>query len=106
MADVQSGSSGENNACARLLVILSYILFAFTFPISAFFCIKVVQEYERAVIFRLGRNLSGGAKGPGLFFILPCVDEITTIDLRTITFDVPPQEVLTKDSVTITVDAG
>jgi erythrocyte band 7 integral membrane protein len=64
-----------------------------------------VQEYERAVIFRLGRNLSGGAKGPGLFFILPCIDDIQTIDLRTITFDVPPQEVLTKDSVTITVDA-
>lgn len=53
----------------------------------------------------MGRNLSGGAKGPGLFFVLPCVDEITTIDLRTITFDVPPQEILTKDSVTITVDA-
>jgi erythrocyte band 7 integral membrane protein len=64
-----------------------------------------VKEYERAVIFRLGRNLSGGAKGPGLFFILPCIDNIITVDLRTITFDVPPQEILTKDSVTITVDA-
>ena len=88
------------------MVFLSYIIVVFTFPISLFFCIKVVQEYERAVIFRLGRNLSGGAKGPGLFFILPCVDDITTVDLRTITFDVPPQEILTKDSVTITVDAG
>jgi len=64
-----------------------------------------VQEYERAVIFRLGRNRSGGAKGPGLFFIIPCIDTCVTLDLRTITFDVPPQEVLTKDSVTITVDA-
>jgi erythrocyte band 7 integral membrane protein len=45
------------------------------------------------------------AKGPGLFFILPCIDTIITVDLRTITFDVPPQEILTKDSVTITVDA-
>ena len=53
----------------------------------------------------MGRNLSGGTKGPGLFFILPCIDNITTIDLRTITFDVPPQEILTKDSVTVTVDA-
>ena len=44
-------------------------------------------------------------KGPGLFFILPCIDSIQTIDLRTVTFDVPPQEILTKDSVTITVDA-
>jgi len=43
--------------------------------------------------------------GPGLFFVLPCVDSITTIDLRTITFDVPPQEILTKDSVTVSVDA-
>ena len=49
--------------------------------------------------------MSGGAKGPGLFFILPCVDDLTNIDLRTITFDVPPQEILTKDSVTATVDA-
>lgn len=53
----------------------------------------------------MGRNLSGGAKGPGLFFVLPCIDELTNIDLRTITFDVPPQEILTKDSVTVTVDA-
>jgi erythrocyte band 7 integral membrane protein len=57
------------------------------------------------VIFRLGRNLTGGAKGPGLFFILPCVDTFLIIDLRTITFDVAPQEILTKDSVTVTVDA-
>ena len=64
-----------------------------------------MQEYERAVIFRLGRNRTGGAKGPGLFFIIPCIDTCVTLDLRTITFDVPPQEVLTKDSVTITVDA-
>jgi len=65
-----------------------------------------VKEYERAVIYRLGRNLAGsGAKGPGLFFVLPCVDNVNLVDLRTITFDVAPQEILTKDSVTITVDA-
>ena len=51
------------------------------------------QEYERAVIFRLGRLLSGGARGPGIFFILPCVDNYTKVDMRVITFDVPPQEV-------------
>ncbi|XP_011172823.1 band 7 protein AGAP004871 isoform X3 [Solenopsis invicta] len=66
---------------------------------------KVVQEYERAVIFRLGRLLFGGAKGPGIFFILPCVDNYTRVDLRTRTCDVPPQEVLTKDSVTVSIDA-
>ena len=76
------------------------------FEINSYF--KIVKEYERAVIFRLGRSQaagSDGAKGPGLFFILPCIDNIIIIDLRTITFDVAPQEILTKDSVTITVDA-
>lgn len=57
------------------------------------------------MIFRLGRILPGGAKGPGLFFILPCIDTCINVDLRTVSFDVPPQEVLTKDSVTISVDA-
>ena len=88
---------------------------------------KVVQEYERAVIFRLGRLRSGGAKGPGLFFIMPCIDTYQKVDLRTVSFDVPPQEVrifhldldlmclgilvyifkkvLSRDSVTVSVDA-
>jgi hypothetical protein len=51
------------------------------------------QEYERAVIFRLGRLLSGGARGPGVFFIIPCVDIYEKIDMRVQNFDVPPQEV-------------
>ena len=54
---------------------------------------QVVQEYERAVIFRLGRLLKGGAKGPGIFFVIPCIDSYRKIDLRTVSFDVPPQEV-------------
>ena len=54
---------------------------------------KVVQEYERVVIFRLGRLLAGGARGPGIFFIVPCVDSYQKVDMRTLTFDVPPQEV-------------
>jgi erythrocyte band 7 integral membrane protein len=53
-----------------------------------------VNEYERAVILRLGRLSPGGAKGPGLFFILPCIDTCINVDLRTVTFDVPPQEVI------------
>jgi erythrocyte band 7 integral membrane protein len=91
--------------CGYLLIGISYLIFLLTLPISVFMSIKIVKEYERAVILRLGRILPGGAKGPGLFFILPCIDSIVTVDLRTITFDVPPQEILTKDSVTITVDA-
>ena len=53
----------------------------------------LVQEYERAVIFRLGRLLVGGARGPGVFFILPCVDTYVKVDMRTHTYEIPPQEV-------------
>ena len=52
------------------------------------------QEYERAVIFRLGRLLTGGARGPGVFFIIPCVDVFEKIDMRTMTYEIPPQEVI------------
>lgn len=51
---------------------------------------------RRAVIFRLGRLLKGGAKGPGLFIVLPCIESYSKVDMRTVSFDVPPQEVLTK----------
>lgn len=83
----------------------SILLLIITMPFSLFFCFKVVREYERAVIFRLGRLRTGGARGPGIFFVLPCVDTYRKVDLRTVSFDVPPQEALTKDSVTVTVDA-
>merc|ERR1719327_2399426 len=81
------------------------LLILATLPFSLFIVVKVVQEYERAVIFRLGRLLSGGARGPGVFFIIPCLDVYQKIDMRTATYDVPPQEILTKDSVTVFVNA-
>ena len=65
--------------------------------------VKIVQEYERGVIFRLGRLV--GAKGPGLFFIIPMVDRMVKVDLRVITLDIPSQEAITKDNVTVKVDA-
>jgi regulator of protease activity HflC (stomatin/prohibitin superfamily) len=65
--------------------------------------IKVVQEYERGVIFRLGRLV--GAKGPGLFFIIPIVDRMVKVDLRVVTLDIPSQEAITKDNVTVKVNA-
>ncbi|CAM4813984.1 unnamed protein product [Rotaria magnacalcarata] len=102
--DVRNAEEGVG-ICGTILVVLSYVLCALTFPFSLCIAVKVVQEYERAVIMRLGRILSGGAKGPGLFFVLPCVDTIMKVDLRTVTFDVPPQEILTRDSVTVSVDA-
>ncbi|KAI1298113.1 Mechanosensory protein 2 [Halotydeus destructor] len=78
--------------CAFLLTVVSVVVIVIFMPFSLFFCIKVVQEYERAVIFRLGRLVHGGAKGPGIFFIIPCIDTYCKVDLRTVSFDVPPQE--------------
>ncbi|XP_066021063.1 band 7 protein AGAP004871 isoform X2 [Pocillopora verrucosa] len=101
----EPGSSEERGFCDYLLTFFSSLIFICTLPLSLCFCIKIVQEYERAVIFRLGRLLPGGAKGPGMFFILPCIDSYQKVDLRVVSFDVPPQEVLTKDSVTVAVDA-
>jgi len=104
--EVVDNDSGAAGGCIEgLLWALSIFLCCITFPFSLFVILKQVQEYERAVIFRLGRVKKGGAMGPGLFTILPCIDNIVTVDLRLVTFDVPPQEILTKDSVTVTVDA-
>ncbi|MBI4185888.1 MAG: slipin family protein [Chloroflexi bacterium] len=65
--------------------------------------VKIVAEYERGVIFRLGRLV--GARGPGLFLIIPFVDRMVKVDLRVVTMDVPPQEIITKDNVTVRVNA-
>jgi regulator of protease activity HflC (stomatin/prohibitin superfamily) len=65
--------------------------------------VKITREYERGVIFRLGRLI--GVKGPGLFLIIPFIDKMVKLDLRIITLDVPAQEVITKDNIPITVDA-
>ncbi len=65
--------------------------------------IKIVQEYERGVIFRLGRFI--GVKGPGLFLIIPIVDRMVKVDLRVVTLDVPSQEAITRDNVTVKVNA-
>jgi len=95
----------ESGFASSLLTGVSMVLIVMSFPFSMFFCMRMIQEYERAVLFRLGRVRSGGPVGPGLFFIIPCIDAIVVTDLRTISFDVPPQEILTKDSVTVAVDA-
>ena len=65
--------------------------------------IKIVREYERGVIFRLGRVI--GAKGPGLFVIIPIVDRMLKVNLQTVTMDIPPQDVITRDNVTVRVNA-
>jgi regulator of protease activity HflC (stomatin/prohibitin superfamily) len=76
------------------IVVVSVILSA----------IKIVKEYERGVIFRIGR-VQGGPKGPGLFILLPLVDRMVKIDLRTVTMEVPPQEIITRDNVPARVTA-
>jgi regulator of protease activity HflC (stomatin/prohibitin superfamily) len=65
--------------------------------------LKVAREYERAIVFRLGRLLPE-PKGPGLFFLIPVVDRMVKVDLRTITLNIPPQEVITKDNVSVRVN--
>ncbi len=80
---------------------IAVVLFALFVIISM--AVKIVTEYERGVIFRLGRLI--GAKGPGLFLIIPFVDRMVKVDLRVVTMDVPSQEVITKDNVTVRVNA-
>uniref|UniRef100_A0A8B9TTI8 Podocin n=1 Tax=Anas platyrhynchos TaxID=8839 RepID=A0A8B9TTI8_ANAPL len=91
--------------CEWLLTILSFLFIVMTFPISVWFCMKVVREYERAIVFRLGRLLPGRARGPGLFFFLPCLDTYHKVDLRLKTLEIPFHQVVTKDMVTLEIDA-
>ncbi|HYI25665.1 MAG TPA: SPFH domain-containing protein, partial [Thermomicrobiales bacterium] len=77
-----------------VVVFLLLVLFA---------SIKIVQEYERGVVFRLGRL--AGVRGPGLILLIPFIERMQKVDLRTVTMDIPAQEVITKDNVTIRVNA-
>lgn len=99
----------DEDRCTRVssgfLAFFSVLFIILTFPISIFLCMQVISEYQRAIVFRLGRVRKGGAVGPGLLWILPCLDSVQVVDLRTVSFDVPPQEILSKDSVTVAVDA-
>ncbi len=82
-------------------VVVAIIVLAVLIILSM--AIKIVKEYERGVIFRLGRLI--GAKGPGFFLIIPFIDRMVKVDLRVITMDVPPQDIITKDNVTVRVNA-
>jgi regulator of protease activity HflC (stomatin/prohibitin superfamily) len=87
---------------AAALILVAILLFLVVlFLVSA---IKVAREYERGIIFRLGRQLAE-PKGPGLFLLIPIVDRMVKVDLRTITLNIPPQEVITKDNVPVRVNA-
>ncbi|KAH8311513.1 hypothetical protein KR044_006673, partial [Drosophila immigrans] len=84
--------------------VLSWFMVIITFPLSIFICFFRVDEYERAVIFRLGR-VRNDARGPGLVWHLPCIDNYRLVDLRTRVEVIPSQDAITKDSVTISIDA-
>ena len=84
----------------QLPVIAVVVFFAFIILVNA---IRILKEYERGVIFRLGRLI--GAKGPGLIILIPIVDRMVKVDLRVITYDVPAQDVITKDNVSVKVNA-
>jgi regulator of protease activity HflC (stomatin/prohibitin superfamily) len=86
---------------AGLIVLAAALIIVVLFLFAA---IKVAREYERGVIFRLGRLLPT-PKGPGLFILIPVIDRMVRVDLRTVTLNVPPQEVITKDNVPVRVNA-
>jgi regulator of protease activity HflC (stomatin/prohibitin superfamily) len=86
------------SALTIFLIILFVVVVLFLFA-----AVKVAREYERGVVFRLGRLI--GLKGPGLFILIPFVDKAVKVDLRTVTLNVPPQEVITRDNVTVKVNA-
>src|SRR5690349_14691669 len=85
-------------------LIIAIVLIAFLLVLYIVAAVKVVREYERGIVFRLGRLLPE-PKGPGLFFLIPVVDRMVKVDLRTITLTIPPQEVITKDNVPVRVKA-
>ena len=84
----------------QLPILAVVIFFVFIILVNA---IRIMKEYERGVIFRLGRLI--GAKGPGLIILIPIIDRLVKVDLRVITYDVPAQDVITKDNVSIKVNA-
>jgi regulator of protease activity HflC (stomatin/prohibitin superfamily) len=86
---------------AVLIVVAALLFLLLLFLVSA---IKVAREYERGIVFRLGRLLPE-PKGPGLFLLIPIIDRMVKVDLRTITLNIPPQEVITKDNVPVRVNA-
>ena len=85
------------------VAIAIVVVVAILLLIILFAAIRILREYERGVIFRLGRLIA--QKGPGLILLIPFIDQMVRIDLRTITLNVPPQEVITKDNVTVRVNA-
>src|SRR4030095_16549055 len=86
-----------------IVVIAAVIVIVGLFLLTS--TVKILKEYERGVVFRLGQVYSGGAQGTGLFFLVPFVNRMVKVDLRTVTMEVPPQDVITRDNVPARVTA-
>ena len=88
---------GSISIAGVILVLFGIILLA-----SA---VRILREYERGVVFRLGRLVGGGARGPGLVLLIPLIDRMVRVSLRTVVLDVPPQDIITRDNVSVKVNA-
>jgi len=102
VAEMAARAQGTSGTCEMIVTVMAWILVAII-PIFWFFMFRTVTDYERALIFRLGK-VEGGVRGPGLFVINPLLDVIRIVDQRIETVNLVPQDMMTKDSVTIRVD--
>ncbi|CAG2168026.1 unnamed protein product [Oppiella nova] len=104
-----TSSSEDDSLCSTiigtLMIFAVLLLLMSTFPLSMCFCFIITNDYEKAVLFRNGRLRQVNGMGPGAVFVIPYVDLCYIIDCRTVCYGIPPQKVLTKDSMTIDVDA-
>jgi len=102
VAQMAANAQGTSGPCEMIITVLAWIIVT-VIPIFWFFLFRTVTDYERALIFRLGK-VEGGVRGPGLFIINPLLDVIRIVDQRIETVNLVPQDMMTKDSVTIQVD--
>jgi len=102
VSDMLGDAQGTNGPCETIIIFVAWVIIAIV-PIFWFFLFRTVTDYERALIFRLGK-VEGGVRGPGLFLINPLLDVIRIVDQRIETVNLIPQDMMTKDSVTIRVD--
>jgi len=102
VSELVEGAQGTSGPCETIIIFVSWVIVAIV-PIFWFFLFRTVTDYERALIFRLGK-VEGGVRGPGLFLINPLLDVIRIVDQRIETVNLVPQDMMTKDSVTIRVD--
>ncbi|GAA36238.1 Erythrocyte band 7 integral membrane protein [Clonorchis sinensis] len=104
-ADLEPEGHG---CCGYFVIVLAALLCLCTFPFTVWFSFAIIQSYEKGIMLRLGklRKQNGSAiLSSGIRFKLPCVDQMIKVDMRTVTVNIPPQDILTKDSVTVAVDA-